>query len=134
LLLIAARRGGHRKRHTRSALMKLPGDDQPGVLLMGCSLLHIATSDLDVAIVGQLSPSNLPLCDEFEADPVKMAGFEAAFGRRGLWKQDLENAPGNAHHTLILAHPDAELDDGAPVIPSGVRRKAEKHRPAGMFY
>jgi hypothetical protein len=25
----------------------------------------------------------------------------------------LENAPVNAHHTLIFAHPDAELDDGA---------------------
>ena len=64
---------------------------------------------------------------------MKVVGFEASFGRRGLWKQDLENAPWNAHHTLIFAHPDAELDDGALGIPSGVRRKAEKHRPAGMF-
>jgi hypothetical protein len=46
----------------------------------------------------------------------------------------LEHAPGNAHHTLILAHLYAELDDEALGIPSGVRREAEKHRPAGMFY
>jgi hypothetical protein len=99
----------------------------------GCSLPQIATSDLDVAIVGQLPPSNLPLCDEFEAGPVKMVGFEASFGRRGLWKQDLENASGNAHHTLIFAHPDAELHDGALGIPSGVRRKSEKHGRPGLF-
>jgi len=29
------RRGGRRKRHTRAALMKPPGDDQSGVLLVG---------------------------------------------------------------------------------------------------
>ena len=63
-----------------------------------------------------------------------MVGFETAFRRGGLRKQDLENAPGNAHHTLIFSHPDAELDDEAIGIPPGVRRKAEKHRPAAMFY
>jgi hypothetical protein len=114
--------------------MKPSSDNQSGVCCWwSCSLPHIATSDLDVAIVGQLPPSNLPLCDEFEAGPLKMVGVEASFGRRGLWKQDLENAPWNAHHTLIFAHPNAELDDGALGIRSGVRRKAEKHGP-GVFY
>ena len=113
--------------------MKSPGDNQSGVLLVGLPLPHIATSDLDVAIVGQLPPSNLPLCDEFEAGPVKVVGFEASFGRGGLRKQDLEYASRNAHDSLILAHTDAELDDGALGIPSGVRRKAEKHGP-GVFY
>ena len=105
--------------------MKPSGDNQSDVLLVGCSLPHIATSDLDVAIVGQLPPSNLPLCDEFEPGAVKVVGFEASFGRRGLWKQDLENAPGNAHHTLIFAHLDAELDDEPLGIPlaSGGKRK-----------
>jgi hypothetical protein len=43
----------------------------------------------------------------------------------GLWKQDLENAPGNAHHTLIFASADAELD-GVPVgVPPGIWRKTE---------
>jgi hypothetical protein len=32
---IAERRGGHRKRYARAALMKPPGDDQSGVLLVG---------------------------------------------------------------------------------------------------
>ena len=60
-----------------------------------------------------------------------MIGFDASFGRRGLWKQDLEHAPGNAHHTLIFSHPDAELDDRALAIPSGIRRKAKKHSLLG---
>src|SRR5215469_12699620 len=105
----------------------------PACRRWGCSLPQIATGDLDIAIVGQLPPSNLPLCDEFESGPVKMVGFEASFGRGGLRKQDLENAPGNAHHTLILAHPDVELDDGALGIPSCVRRKSEKHGRPGLF-
>ena len=95
------------------------------------SLPQIATGDLDIAIVRQLSPSNLPLCDEFEAGPVKMVGFKTAFGRGRLRKQDLENASGNAHYTLILSHPDAKLDDGALRIPSGVRREAEEHGREG---
>jgi hypothetical protein len=62
---------------------------------------QIATGDLDVAVVGQLPPPNLPLSYEFEPSPVKMVGFEAAFRHRGLWKQDLENASGHPNHTLI---------------------------------
>src|ERR1700751_3107379 len=76
---------------------------------------------------------HLPLSHEFEPGRVKMVGFETSFRRGGLQEQDLENAPGNAHHTFILANADAELDDGALRIPSGVWRKAEKHaRPPGQ--
>jgi hypothetical protein len=52
---------------------------------------QIATGDFDIAVVGQLPAANLPLSDEFEPSPVKVVGFEAAFRRRGLGKQDLEN-------------------------------------------
>jgi hypothetical protein len=53
----------------------------------------------------QLSPPNLMLGDEFEPGPVKVVGFETAFRRQGFSKQDLKNAPGNAHHTLVFADP-----------------------------
>ena len=43
-----------------------------------------------------------------------MIGFDAPFRCWGVWDQDLEDALGNPHHALILAHPDAELD-GVPV-------------------
>jgi hypothetical protein len=72
---------------------------------------QIATGDLYVAVIDQLPPPNLPLSDQFQPGAVQMVGFEAAFRRRGLREQDLEHAPGNAHHTLILADPDAEFDD-----------------------
>jgi hypothetical protein len=39
----------------------------------------------------------------------------------------LEDAPGNAHHSLIFADTDAELDDGALGAPASVRQKAEEH-------
>ena len=88
---------------------------------------QIATGDFDIAVVHKLAAANLPLGDEFKPGPVKMVGFEAAFGRGGFWKQILENAPGNAYHALILAHSDAEFDDGAVRNPPGVGRKTEKH-------
>jgi hypothetical protein len=45
-----------------------------------------------------------------------MIGFDAPFRCWGVWDQDLEDALGNPHHALTLAHPDAELDD----VPVGV--------------
>ena len=45
---------------------------------------QIATGDLDIPIVGQLPAANLPFGDQFEPRPVKMVGFEAAFGRDGF--------------------------------------------------
>jgi hypothetical protein len=56
-------------------------------------LSEVACRDLDVSIVGQLEATHLPLSDEFEAGPVKIVDFEAAFRGRGLGKQDLEHAP-----------------------------------------
>jgi hypothetical protein len=97
----------------------------------GFAFAQVATGDLDIAVIGQLPTANLPLGDQFEPGSVKTVGFKAAFGRGGLWKQDLEKAPGNPHYAFILAHPDAELD-GVPVgVPPGVRRKAEEHEPLG---
>jgi hypothetical protein len=40
---------------------------------------QIATVDLDIAILGQLSPSNLALRDQFEPGSVKVVGFETPF-------------------------------------------------------
>jgi hypothetical protein len=72
---------------------------------------QITTGDLDIAVVGQPPSTNLPFGDQFETRPVKVVRFEAAFRRRSLWKQDLENAPGHAHHTLVFADAYTELDD-----------------------
>jgi hypothetical protein len=75
---------------------------------------EIATGDLDVPIVGQLPAANFPLSDEFEPGSVQVVSFEAPFGRGGLWKQDLEHAPGNAHHVSEAAR--AEDGPHAPEL------------------
>ena len=49
---------------------------------------QIATGDLDIPVVGQLPAANLPLGDALEPGPVQVVGFEAAFRRNGLCKQD----------------------------------------------
>ena len=90
---------------------------------------QIATGDLDIAVVGQLPSTNLPFGDQFESRPVKVVRFEAAFRCRSLWKQDLENAPGDAHHTVIFADAYTELDDGSLGVSPGIGRKPEKHEP-----
>ena len=71
---------------------------------------EVAARDFDVAVVGQLTATNLPLCDPFQSSPMQMVGFEASFGRRRLIKQALKDTPGNPDDALILADPDAELD------------------------
>ena len=71
---------------------------------------QIASSDLDIAVVRKVAAANLPLGDKFEPGPVQVVGFDAAFRRGGLGKQGLEHAPGNAHHALIFAQANAELD------------------------
>lgn len=93
----------------------------------GFPFSQIAPGDLDIAVIGQQLPANLPLGDEFQPGPMKMIGFEASFRRRGLWEQDLEHAPGNSHRALILTHADAEFDGISVGVPPSVRRKAEEH-------
>ena len=73
------------------------------------ALAQITTADFDVAIVGQLPATDLPLGDEFEPGPMQMVGFEATLGRRGL-----EHAPRHPHYAVILADADAK-DDAAPI-------------------
>jgi hypothetical protein len=101
-------------------------------MLLDLPFAQIASGNLAVAIVGQLEATHLSLGDEFEASSMKVVHFETALRGWGLWKQDLEHAPENAHHPLV-AHADAELYDGALGIPSGIRGKTEKHAPPETF-
>jgi hypothetical protein len=89
------------------------------------------TGDLDITVVGQLPSTNLPFGDQFEPRPVKVVRFEAAFRCRSIWKQNLENAPGDAHHTLIFADAYTELDDRSLGVPASIGRKAKEHGPPG---
>jgi hypothetical protein len=88
---------------------------------------QVTTGNLNIAIVGQLPPTKFALSDEFEPGAMKMVGFEAAFRRGFLWKQDLEHAPRHANDALILAHCHAELY-GRPIgVPAPVRGKTKEH-------
>ena len=92
------------------------------------ALPQISAGDLDIAVVGQLAATKLPFGDEFEPGSVKVVGFQALLGCRGLIDQGLEHAPRHANDAFILAHADAELDDGALRIPPGVGRKRKNMR------
>jgi hypothetical protein len=85
-------------------------------------LSQIATSDLDLAVRGQLATANLPLGDEFEPSPVKVVGIEAAFRRWGLREKDLENAPGNPR-ILLTPMPNSTTERWGFHRASGGKRK-----------
>ena len=75
---------------------------------------EIAARDLDIGIVGQLSPADLSLGNAFEPSAMKVIRFEATFGRGAFVEKGLECATVEAHHTFILTDGDAERD-AAPV-------------------
>jgi hypothetical protein len=49
-----------------------------------CGLAQVPTADLNIPILGQLAPSQLPLGDRFEPRPLEVVRFDAAFGGRPL--------------------------------------------------
>jgi hypothetical protein len=53
---------------------------------------QIATSDLDIPIVGQLPAANVPFRDEFEPCLVQVVCFDAALRCWGFRDQELEDA------------------------------------------
>jgi DNA end-binding protein Ku len=56
---------------------------EAGVVGLG-RLAQVAPGDLDIAIFGQLAPSELPLSDALEARPLQVIGFDTALGYRPL--------------------------------------------------
>jgi hypothetical protein len=94
---------------------------------MSPPLPQIPTGDFDIAVFGQLSPSQFTLGDEFEPGPVKVIGFHTPLGCWGLIDQGLEHAPGDTHCAFILADADAELDGQSFGVPPGVGRKTKEH-------
>jgi hypothetical protein len=57
--------------------MKQPGNaHRADVMRRNFPFPQIASSDLDVAIIGQLAATNLPLGDEFEPSPMKVISLK----------------------------------------------------------
>jgi hypothetical protein len=78
---------------------------------LGFPFAQVATGNLDIAVIGQLPTTDFPFGDEFKPGPVKVVRFKAPLRRRAIRKQNLENAPRNAYHTVIFADAYAEFDD-----------------------
>jgi hypothetical protein len=96
---------------------------------------EIAARDLDVAIVGQLSATDLSLGDPFEPSAMQVIRFQATFGRWAFVEKGLEDASPDPDNAFILPYADAELDAAPIGVPSSVFRKSKKHRAvsATMF-
>jgi hypothetical protein len=90
--------------------------------------MQIAASDLDVSVLGQLTPPQLPLSGSLKACSLQVVCFNAAFGGGCVRQQALEHAPGYPHHAAVLADFNAEFNSLPLGIPSGVIGKGEEHR------
>ena len=49
-------------------------------------LAQIPPADLDIPILGQLAPSQLPLSDALEPGPLEVVGLDAALKGGSLWQ------------------------------------------------
>ena len=77
-------------------------------------------ADLDIPILGQLTPAQLPLGDALEPGPLEIISLDAPLGRGALREQPLEHPPRHPDHAVVLADLDPELY-GLPLgIPAGV--------------
>ena len=98
----------------------------------GRALTQIAASDLDVPVLGQLTPPQLPLGELSQRCPLQVVRFNAALGGRCLPQEGLEHAPGYPHHAAVFTDFNAKLNSLPLGIPSGVIGKGEEHRSVGL--
>ncbi|MGC1890896.1 MAG: sugar-transfer associated ATP-grasp domain-containing protein [Stellaceae bacterium] len=84
--------------------------------------------DLDVPVLGHLTPPQLPLGGFLKACSLQVVCFNAAFGGGCLRQQTLEHAPRYPHHAAEFADFNAKCNSLPLGIPSGVIGKGEEHR------
>ncbi|HMD62594.1 MAG TPA: GYD domain-containing protein [Stellaceae bacterium] len=91
------------------------------------TLADVAPADLDVAVLGQLAPAELPLGDALEPGSLQVVGLDAALGGGPLGQETLEHPPRHTNETAVLADLDPELHRLPFGIPAGVVGKGEEH-------
>jgi hypothetical protein len=90
--------------------------------------MQIAACDLDVPILGQLTPAQFSFGHSLEARSLQVVRFDTTLGRGGIGQQALEHTPKYPHHAVVFANFNAELDSLRLGIPSSVIGKGEEHR------
>jgi hypothetical protein len=89
---------------------------------------QVAAGDLDIAVIGQLPVSQLPLGDALELGAMHIIGFDAALRRYRRIDKAAERLSWNAHHSLVFSDADPELDRLPVGIPASIFGKGEEHR------
>jgi hypothetical protein len=110
-------RRSRRTLHRTSRLLRPLHLSAPGAY--GRAFAQIAASDLDVPVLGQLTPPQLSLGGSLEACSLQVVSFEAALGDRGIRQQALEHAPRYPYHAVVFADFNSKLNSLPVGIPSG---------------
>jgi len=84
------------------------------------ALPQIAAGEIDVAVIGQLAPSQLSLDDKLELVPLDVEGLQTPLVRRRLIEELLEDAPAYAHQPFVFADDHGKLDGLAVRIPPSI--------------
>lgn len=82
--------------------------------------MQITSGDLDIAVIGQLSPSQLPFDRKLEPGSLEVKRFQATLRCWRLIEHSLKDALTDAHRALVLAENDTELDRSPLIVPAGV--------------
>ena len=79
--------------------------------------MQVSPADLDIPILGQLTPAKLPLGNALEPRPLEVVCFDASLRRGPLGQEPLKDPPRYPDHATVFADLDTELHG----LPIGVR-------------
>jgi hypothetical protein len=103
-----------------------PYPDSPGD--RSRALAQVSPADLDIPILGQLTPAKLPLGDALEPRPLKIVCFDASFRGRPLGQEPLKDSPRYPDYASVFADLDTEFHGLVLGIPSSILGEGEEHR------
>jgi class 3 adenylate cyclase len=92
------------------------------------TLAQISPADLDISILGQLTPANLPLGNALEPRPLEVVCLDASFRRGPLGQEPLKDPARHPDHATVFADLDTELHGLVLGIPSSILGEGEEHR------
>jgi hypothetical protein len=90
-------------------------------------MTQVPPGDLDVAVFGQLPPTQFALGNPLETGPLEVVAFEAPLRGRALPQKPLKHAPWDPDNAFVLADGNAKFHGLLLGIPAGIRGKSEEH-------
>jgi hypothetical protein len=99
----------------------------------GGTFPQVATGDLDITVLGQLTLTDLAFGDTLQSRSLQIISLDAPLGGRPIRQQALEGTARYANDPSIFPDPHPELDSFPLGIPPDIVRKGEEHHSASAL-